>query len=134
MAINLPILNREGGQSMQNNVLVILSCCTDNPNRTTRAVFLAATAHKEGKNVTLFLLDDGVFLAKKGLAENIRAATGDACDDHLTYLQAQNVPILACTPCAKSRQIGEADLIEGARMGTGVEMIHLACDAAVISL
>lgn len=119
---------------MTNNVLVVLSCGTDNPNRATRAVFLAMVAHKEGKNVTLFLLDDGVLLAKKGLAEHIRAATGDSCDDHLTYLQGHGVPILACAPCAKARQIEAGDLIEGARMGTGVEIINLACDATVISL
>jgi predicted peroxiredoxin len=119
---------------MTNNVLVILSCGTDNPNRATRAVFLAVVAHKEGKNTTLFLLDDGVFIAKKGMAEHLKAATGDACDDHLTYLQANGVPILACTPCAKARQIADQDLVEGARLATGVEMINLACDAAVISL
>lgn len=119
---------------MNDNVLVILSCGTDNPNRTTRALFLAVVAHKEGKNVTLFLLDDGVFIARKGMAENVRAATGDACDDHLTYLQANAVPVLACTPCAKARQITASDLVDGARMATGVEMVHLACDAAVISL
>ena len=119
---------------MTNDVLVILSCGTDNPNRATRAVFFAMVAHKEGKNVTLFLLDDGVFIAKKGVAEHIKAATGDSCDDHLTYLQGHGVPILACTPCAKARQIEVEDLIEGARMGTGAEMVHLACAAAVISL
>ena len=119
---------------MQNNLLVILSCGTDNPNRATRAAFLATVAHKEGRNVTLFLLDDGVFLAKKGIATNLRAATGDSCDDHLAYLEAQGVPILACTPCVKARQIDESELIEGARLGTGVELVHLAGDAAVISL
>lgn len=119
---------------MTNNVLVTLSCGTDNPNRTTRAVFFAMMAHKEGKNINLFLLDEGVYIAKKGMAERIRAATGDSCDDHLTYLQAQGVPILVCTPCAVARQIKEEDLIEGARMATGAEMIKLACDAAVISL
>jgi predicted peroxiredoxin len=119
---------------MTNNVLVTLSCGTDSPNRTTRAVFFAVMAHKEGKNVNLFLLDEGVYIARKGMAEHIKAATGDSCDDHLTYLQAHEVPILVCTPCASARQIKEADLVEGARMATGVEMIHLACDAAVISL
>jgi predicted peroxiredoxin len=39
-----------------------------------------------------------------------------------------------CTPCAKARQIEVQDLIEGARLATGVEMINLACEAAVISL
>jgi predicted peroxiredoxin len=119
--------------AMTNNVLITLSCGTDNPNRTTRAVFFAMAAHKEGKNVTVFLLDEGVFIAKKGMSDHIRAATGDSCDDHLSYLQAHGVPILVCTPCAKARQIETDDLIDGARMATGGEMIQLACDAAVLS-
>jgi predicted peroxiredoxin len=119
---------------MTDNVLVVLSCGTDNPNRTTRAIFLATVAHKEGKNVSVFLLDEGVFVARKGMADNIRAATGDSADDHLTYLQANEIPILVCTPCALSRQITEDDLIEGARMATAPELINLSCDAAVISL
>jgi predicted peroxiredoxin len=119
---------------MTNNVVVALSCGTDNPNRSTRAIHLATVAHKEGKNVTLFLLDEGVYLAKKGMADHLRAATGDVADDLLTYLQAHEVPILVCTPCAKARYIAEEDLIESARMATAAELIHLSCDAAVISL
>ena len=119
---------------MTNNVVITVSCGTDNPNRSTRAIHLATIAHKEGKNVTLFLLDEAVYLAKKGLITNLKAATGDVADDLMTYLQAHGVPILACTPCAKARRIAEEDLIEGARFGTAVELINLACDAAVISL
>ena len=119
---------------MTDNMVIALSCGTDNPNRSTRAFQLATIAHKEGKNVTVFLLDEGVYLAKKGLADNIRAATGDAADDHITYLQAHEIPILACLPCAQARQISEGDLIDGARMGTAVELINLSCDAAGISL
>ncbi|NOR11067.1 MAG: sulfur reduction protein DsrE, partial [Desulfovibrionaceae bacterium] len=43
---------------MTNNIVITASCGTDNPNRSTRAIHLATVAHKEGKNVTLFLLDD----------------------------------------------------------------------------
>lgn len=119
---------------MTNNVVITLACGTNDTNRSTRAVFLAMAAHKEGKNVTMFLLDEGVFMARKGMTEHVRAATGDSADDHITYLQANEVPILVCTPCAVSRQITEDDLIEGARMATAGELIKLACDAAVISL
>ncbi len=119
---------------MSDHVVIILSCGTDNPNRSTRAVHLATIAHKEGKKVTLFLLDEGVYLARKGIAANLRAATGDVFDDLLTYLQAHEVPIIACIPCAKARQITEDDLIEGARMGTAVELIQMASEATVISL
>jgi predicted peroxiredoxin len=119
---------------MTNNVVITIACGTDNPNRSTRAIHLATVAHKEGKQVSLFLLDEAVYLAKKGLIDHLRAATGDIADDLMTYLQANEVPILACTPCAKSRGIGEEDLIEGARMATAVELINLCCDATVISL
>ena len=119
---------------MSDNVVVILSCGTDNPNRTTRALFFAMMAHKEGKNASLFLLDEGVYIAKEGLSANIRAATGDNADDHLAYLQANGVPILVCTPCAVSRGISEEELMEGSRMAVGAELIKLISDAAVISL
>lgn len=121
---------------MSNTVIVTLSCGTDNPNRSTRALHLTTIAHKEGKNVSLFLLDDGVYIAKKGLTTHLRAATGDVADDLLAYLQAHEVPILVCIPCAKARYIGEDDLVEGARMATAAELINGACDndAVMINL
>ncbi len=119
---------------MSDNVVITVSCGTNNPNRATRAIHLATVAHKEGKNVTLFLLDEAVYLAREGLLDNLRAATGDVADDLMTYLQAHEVPILACTPCAKARRVEEEELIEGARMASAAELIHLACDATVISL
>ncbi len=119
---------------MSNKMVITVSCGTNNPNRATRAIHLATVAHKEGKDVTLFLLDEAVYLAREGLLDNLRAATGDVADDLMTYLQAHEVPILACTPCAKARRVREDELIEGARMAGAAELIHLASDAAVISL
>ena len=115
-------------------VLVIMSCGTNNPNRSVRGFHLATVAHKEGKQVKVFLLDEAVYLAKKHVADNLRAATGDVADDLIHYLQEFEVPIIACIPCAKARQIEEEDLIEGARLGTAAEMVNLACESTVISL
>lgn len=119
---------------MNDKVLVLLSCGTNNTNRSTRAIHLATIAHKEGKDVTVFLLDEAVYLAREGIIEHVRAATGDIADDLLTYLQANEVPILVCTPCAKARKIKESELIEGARLAPASEMIHKACESTVISL
>ncbi len=119
---------------MTNNVVITLACGTDNPNRAARAIHLATVAEKEGKNVTLFLLDDAVWLVKEGILTHVKAVTGDSADDLMTHLQAKEVSIIACTPCAKSRGITEEDLIEGARFGTAAELIQLCCDAATISL
>lgn len=118
---------------MNDNVLVMLSCGTDNPNRATRALFFAVVAKKKGKKVVVFLLDEGVYLAKKGIIQHLRAATGDSADDHLAFLQEWEVPILVCTPCALTRQITEADLVKGARLAKADEMIDLACTSTVLS-
>lgn len=118
---------------MTDNVLITIACGTDNPNRSTRGLFLAAMAQKQGKNVTVFLLDEGVYLARKEATATLRAATGDSADDSMAHLQAHGVPILVCTPCAKSRFIEAADLAESCRMATTEELINLACESATIN-
>lgn len=118
---------------MSKRVLIILSCGTDNPNRATRALFFAMVAKKKGRDVAVFLLDEAVYLAKHGIVEHLRAATGDSADDHLTFLQEYDVPLLVCTPCAVTRQIQETDLVRGARFAKGDELIDLADDSTVLS-
>jgi predicted peroxiredoxin len=118
---------------MSNRILIILSCGTDNPNRATRALFFAMVAKKKGRDVVIFLLDEAVSLAKRGVTEHLRAATGDSADDHLAFLQEYDVPLLVCTPCAVTRQIQETDLVKGARFATGDELIDLTDDSAVLS-
>jgi predicted peroxiredoxin len=129
------LLKHKEERVMNENVVITVSCGTEDPNRATRALHLATMAQKEGKNVTLFLLDEAVSLAREGLVENMRAVTGDVAAEHLAYLQETGVEILACTPCCKARRITEEELVKGARFGTAVELINLCCnDAAVISL
>ncbi len=119
---------------MTNNVVICISCGTNNTNRSTRGIHLATIAQKEGKNVTVFLLDEAVYLAKEGIITHVRAATGDIADDLLAHLQAHEVPILVCRPCADARQVKADDLIEGARMAPASELINLCCNAATICL
>lgn len=119
---------------MSNSFVIVISCGLDNPNRSVRGLHLATVAQQEGKDVSIFLLDDGVFLAKKGLCDNLRTATGDIAPDLVFYLQSFEVPILACRPCANTRQIREEDLIEGARFAPATELIRLASQGTVISL
>jgi predicted peroxiredoxin len=119
--------------TMSERVLVILSCGTNNPNRATRALFFAMVAKKKGKDVSVFLLDEAVYLARPGIIDHLQAATGDSADDHLHFLQEYGVPLLVCTPCAVTRQIAEADLIKGARMAKGEELIDLASGSVVLS-
>jgi uncharacterized protein involved in oxidation of intracellular sulfur len=62
---------------MSERVLVILSCGTNNPNRATRALFFAKLAKNKDRDVCVFLLDEAVYLAKRGIIDHLQAATGD---------------------------------------------------------
>jgi len=73
--------------------LFVLATGSENPARGTRCFQLAAVAKEEGHEVDVFLVDDGVWFAKKGAAENIVAPTGDDMETHLTKLTAAKVPI-----------------------------------------
>ena len=118
----------------EDNVLIVIACGTNNPNRSVRGLHLAHVAHRMGKNVAVFLLDEGVYLARKGITDNLKAPTGDVADDLLTYLQEFEIPIYACEPCAKARQIGEKDLQEGIQMAPASKLFELACHSTTISL
>ncbi len=119
---------------MAGKVLIVISCGTNQPNRATRAIHLATVAHQQGNETVMFFLDEAVYLVKEGLIEHLRAATGDVADDLMTYLQAHEVPLLACTPCAKARMISEDELIEGARFASAAELFQEGEGATVISL
>ena len=118
----------------ENRVLITVSCGTNNPNRSVRAFHLAQVAHSMGKEVAIFLLDEAVYLARKGVAENLRAPTGDVADDIIAYLQEFEVPMYACAPCAKTRQIKAEDLMEGFEMAPATKMWELACHSTSVSL
>jgi predicted peroxiredoxin len=119
---------------MNDKLLIVLSHGTDNPNKSTRALHLAKVAKENGKDVKIFLLDDAVFIAKKGVTDNLRSATGDIAADLMTFLEDFEVPIFACTPCAKARGIKEEDLVKNAKMATAIKLITMTSNHPVISL
>lgn len=125
---------KKDGQGGTDRVVITLACGTNNPNRSVRALHLAQVAHKMGKRVSVFLMDEAVYIARKGIMDHLRAPTGDIADDIVAYLQEFEVPIYACAPCAQSRQISAKDLLEGVTMAPATLLFELADGATVISL
>lgn len=83
---------KRGGRTVQKFVFV-LTRGLDDPTRATRGLQLAKAAKEQGHEVALFMTDDAVPLAKKGLIDNVVAPTGDEASGHLFYLIDNNVPI-----------------------------------------
>jgi predicted peroxiredoxin len=113
--------------------LFVLSRGIEDPTRSTRCIQFAKVAKENGHDVTVFLVEDGVMVAKVGMVDNIKSPTGDELKGHLDYLVKEQVPILVCTPCANARQIGPDELVNSARLDTAKTLIALAAESKVFT-
>lgn len=113
--------------------LFVLSRGLEDPTRATRAFQLAKVAKEKGHEVTIFLVDDAVAYAILGLADNVKAPTGDAAKPYIDYLIEQNVTFHICTPCVRTRLYSEDEFIKGAKLSTAPNLIDLATEAKVFT-
>ncbi|HMK44626.1 MAG TPA: DsrE family protein [Dissulfurispiraceae bacterium] len=113
--------------------LFVLSRGMEDPVRATRCIHLAKVAKESGHDVNVFLIDDGVSIARIGMADNMKSPTGDELKPLLDTLIKHSVPILVCTPCANARHMGQEDLIASARFEKATMLISLAAESQVLS-
>ncbi|MBI5248658.1 MAG: DsrE family protein [Desulfomonile tiedjei] len=113
--------------------LFVLTRGLEAPSRATRCMQLAYMAKQEGHDVSVFLLDDAVVYAKKGMSENVVAPTGDEMSTYMEFFMREGVQLHACTPCAKARQLDEKDFIENAKLDTAKTLIAMAAESKVFT-
>lgn len=113
--------------------LFVLSRGLEDPTRATRTFQLAKVAKEKGHEIDIFLVDDAVAYAILGIADSVKAPTGDTAKQYLDYLIEQKVPFHICTPCARTRLVDEDQFIPGAQLSTAAKLIDLASEAKVFS-
>ena len=118
---------------MAQKYLVVLMHGMDNPNKTSRALQLTKVAHEKGLEARLFLMDDGVYVAREGTVNTIKSAAGDEAKDHMAYLIANKVPIYVCKPCAAARQIVPEEMLPNASLATGSDLIDMSLEGQTIT-
>jgi sulfur relay (sulfurtransferase) complex TusBCD TusD component (DsrE family) len=106
-------------------LLFLLSKGFEKAGGATRAMQFAAIAAEQGNKVEIFLIDDAIHWAQMGMAEGIRSTTGEHMKDMLDKLIANNCLIHVCKACADKRLISPDDLIEGAKISTGAELVTM---------
>lgn len=113
--------------------LFVLGSGLGNSNSPTRCVQFAQVAHQEGHDVSIFLIDEGVIFARKGVTDNVVAPTGEEMGVAMEYLLREKIPLYVCTPCAKARGITEDVLLDGAQYAVAKKLIELAADSKVFN-
>ncbi len=94
----------------------------------TRAMQFAAFAAEQGSEVEVALIDDAIHWAQIGMAEGIRASTGEHMLDMIQKLAAANGKLLVCKACADKRYIGPDELIDNAVIAGAGEIVQKMCD------
>lgn len=86
---------------------------TDDPTMATLPFMAAKVAKEQGHEVVLWLWNEAVVLARKGVADHVTGVNLTPLKDLLAGLQAANIPFWVCGACAVARQIGNQDLVAG---------------------
>ncbi|MDI6853810.1 MAG: DsrE family protein [Deltaproteobacteria bacterium] len=77
-------------------MLFIISNGFEKAGRATRAWQFAKVAREKGHDVKVFLVDDAIHWAQLGMAEGVRAATGEEMKPFIDYLIQEKCEIVAC--------------------------------------
>lgn len=115
---------------MANFLFVLRS--NDN-EKATRCFQFAKIAHSKGHTVNLFLIDSGVDWAIQDKDGSERTTTGDCVADYLPYLVENEVQTGICTPCAKNRNLDEAQFNSNMVLDGGPHLIDMAAEAKVFN-
>ncbi len=87
--------------------------------------FLLVALH-EGHTANLFLLEDGVFAAKKGQSPpDMPVGNGmPNCEDLLKAAILEGLTVRACRVCCLERGVVEDEIVEGVQIGTMLDLVN----------
>lgn len=106
-------------------LLFIISKGLEKSGGATRALQFASIASDKGHPVEVFLIDEAVHWAQVGMAEGIRASTGEAMKDFLDQLISKKNTIHVCKACADKRLISPDDLVSGSQISPGPVLVDM---------
>ena len=115
-------------------ILISITCAKDNPDKATVAMVVANAALVSGQEAIVFLSSEGVHLAVKGYADDIREEGFAPMKDLLGSFIGNGGAIWVCTPCFKKRKLAEDSLVGNAKLVGGATVVEvLSQGAACIS-
>ncbi|MCB2225787.1 MAG: DsrE family protein [Desulfarculaceae bacterium] len=108
--------------------LFVMSKGFEKSGGATRAMQFASLAADDGHHVEVFLIDDAIHWAQWGMAEGIRASTGEHMKELLDKLVSAEAPIHVCKACADKRLVGPDDLINGTTLSGAPVLVKMMTD------
>ena len=117
---------------MTRPLVVKVTCGADDPERSNQGLTVAATALSAGARVSLWLTGEAAWLGVAGREAFALPHAAPAAD--LVAAVAAGGTVTVCTQCAVRRDIGEDDLVPGARIAGASAYVEEVLGADVQAL
>ena len=114
-------------------LLVKVTCGVDDPERANQGLNVAAMGVAAGAEVSLWLAGEAVWFAVAGRGEDLGLPLAAPAAEMLEAVLAGG-SVTVCSQCAGRRELGEADLLEGCRIGGAAGFVEEALGEGVQAL
>ena len=116
-----------------NNVLIVITHGKDNLERAAVGFAAVNAALAQDYNVTVYLMFDGVELAKKGVIDTIKMEEGEPDLPQLFKNAIElGADIYLCGPCCNKRGITDNDIVEGTKIGGAANLVNTALTSGTL--
>jgi uncharacterized protein len=109
---------------------VSLTQAKNDPDKATVAFVVANAALGSDQETIVFLSTEGVRLAVKGYADDIREEGFAPLGELMTNFAAAGGTIYVCSPCFKKRGLDENSLVDGAKIVGGAKLVEFLAGGA----
>ena len=115
---------------MANRFCVSLTHAKDNTDKATVGFVVANAAVGSGKETLVFLSVEGVRLAQKGYADDIREEGFAPLRELMDNFAKAGGTIYVCSPCFKKRKLDENNLVAGAAIVGGAKLVEFLSEGS----
>lgn len=116
---------------MSNSLLIHSSHGKEDAERAILPFIVANVAVTADQQATIFLTAEGVWLATKGYADDVKKEGFPSLTEIMQSFISNGGKIWACGACTKPRGITQDDLIEGAQIVTAANLVEALVSGSI---
>lgn len=116
---------------MSNSLLIHCTHGKENAEKAILPFIVANVAVTADQQATIFLTVEGVWLATKGYADDVKKEGFTPLKEIMQSFISNGGKIWACGACTKPRGITQDDLIEGAQIVTAANLVEAIVSGSI---
>jgi predicted peroxiredoxin len=118
---------------MSEKLVIVCTAGPDDPEKATIAFVMATAAQASDMEVVMAFQGNGVALMKKGVVETVYAENFPPLAELVEVFMEMEGTAFVCGPCAKTREVNDSTMIDGAQIANaGAQIAEIASATNVL--